>query len=311
MWRVWHEIFDDQVLVVAGSIAFFAILAAFPMLIAIVSIYGLVADPTEAVQRARELTLAMPRAARELVMQQMAQVAATPSSRLGVGLIVSILFALLSAAGGVEALITGINIAYDEKDTRGAVGLRLLAVKLTLLFIACVVLSIVLIAALPKLLIWAGLGDTTRALLSLARWPALACATTLALSILYRSAPNRASAQWRWVVCGATLASLLWILTSVGLSFYVANFASFTSTYGAFGGVIALLLWFYLSSIAILLGAELNAELERQTAQDSTVGQPQPMGERAAYAADTLGPTREDGKKKPPPQERAPRNTEP
>jgi membrane protein len=238
------------------------------------------------------LSVALPRAARELLIEQMLEIARGSSTGLGIGLIVSVAFTLLSAAGGIEALISGVNVAYDERETRSFVRLRLIALKFTLAFILFVIVALGTIAVLPPLLDALGIGEVTSAIARGLRWPALALLMMLSLSVLYRHSPNRTPPKWRWVSSGAVLATAIWIIVSVALSAYVSRVGSFNETYGTLGGVMALLLWFYLTSLAILLGAELNAELEHQTALDSTVGPPKPLGERGAFVADTIGEAR-------------------
>lgn len=291
-YRVYREFFEDQIPIVAGSVAFFGMLALFPLLIAMISLYGLLADPGDVVRSLPEFTVAMPPITRRLIGEQLLEIARGSSTTLGLGLFTSLLFTLVSAAGGAEALISGINIAYDQPETRSMFKLRLLALKFTLLFIVGLCVSLALIAVVPPLIERLGMGEQARWLAALLRWPALAIAMIGGLSVMYRQAPNRTPARWPWVTWGATLATALWLLASWGLSAYIANFGSFNRTYGTLGGVMGLLLWFYLSAIAVLIGAEVNAELERQTAVDSTVGPDRPLGERGAFVADTLGAAR-------------------
>lgn len=292
LWRVWREVLDDQIPLIAGSVAFFAILAVFPTMIALISLYGLLADPADVPALISEYAVGMPWETRRLLIQQMTEIARGSSGQLGIGLIVSLLFSLFSAAGGVESLITGINIAYDEKETRGTIKLRLLSMKFTLALLGLGLLGLMLGAVVPAVLETIGYGGVTSTLVRIARWPVLAIVVTLALSSLYRFAPNRARPQWRWVSWGAVLATAIWILATLCLSLYMSSFGSFNRTYGTLAGVVSLLLWMYVTSFAVLLGAEFNAELEHQTAVDSTIGPERPLGERRAYVADTIGERR-------------------
>ncbi|HLV19920.1 MAG TPA: YihY/virulence factor BrkB family protein [Polyangiaceae bacterium] len=289
LWRVHGEFFADHMPMVAGSVAFFAMLAIFPGLIGVVSLYGLLADPADVARQLHELSAALPDAARALLAAQLNEIVKSSSSTLGVGLAMSLSITVLTASGGVHALITGINMAYDEKETRSYLRLRWLALKFTAGIMLFVVVAIATIAVLPHLLDEFGLGRATQRAVTLGRWPALGAAVATGLSVLYRHAPNRTPPRWRWVSWGAVLATLMWTLASLVFSAYSTNFGRFNRTYGALGGVIVLLLWIYFSVLAILIGAELNAELEHQTSVDSTVGPAKPMGERNAYVADTLG----------------------
>jgi membrane protein len=186
----------------------------------------------------------------------------------------------------------GINAAYDEVETRGWLRFRMLALAFTAGLAAFVIVSVAVITLLPTLLKYVGLGGVAQDVFSALRWPALAMATMLGLGVLYRYAPNRTPAKWSWVTAGSLLATLIWIAASLAFSVYAENFGSYNKTYGTLGGAVVLGLWMYISALAILLGAELNAELEHQTREDSTIGPPRPMGQRGAQMADDLGKAR-------------------
>ena len=292
LWRVGDELENDDVLDVAASVAFYALLALFPALIATISLYGIVANPDDIVSQMHRLTLAIPANARSLIAQQMGEIAASSMAELRLSLLASLGVALFSASGGVAALMRGINKAYDETETRGWLRIRLLALSFTLGLAAFVVFSVAVITLLPPLMKHVGLEASARSLIEVCRWPVLAAATMLGLGILYRYAPNRTPAKWQWVSPGAVLATLIWTLASLSFSLYAANFGRFNKTYGTLGGAVVLGLWLFLSALAILLGAELNSELEQQTEKDSTIGPSRPMGERGAAAADQLGKQR-------------------
>ena len=292
LWRVGDELENDDVMDVAAGVAFYALLALFPALIATISIYGIVADPGDIVQQVHRLTLAIPANARSVITQQMGEIAAGSVAELRLSLLVSLAVALFSASSGVAALMRGINKAYDETETRGWIRTRLLALSFTLGLAAFVVFSVAVITLLPPLMEHVGLEASARSLIEVFRWPIMAAATMFGLGVLYRYAPNRTPAKWQWVSPGAVLATLIWTLASLSFSLYAANFGRFNKTYGTLGGAVVLGLWLFLSALAILLGAELNSELEQQTEKDSTIGPPRPMGERGAAAADQLGKPR-------------------
>ncbi|HEU5075489.1 MAG TPA: YihY/virulence factor BrkB family protein [Polyangiaceae bacterium] len=291
LWRLYREIDDDQIFDQAAAVAFYGLLALFPALIATVSMYGILADPIDIVRQLDTLSVAIPPTARTLIVDQLNEIRRS-DARLGFGLIVSLAVALFSASGGVAGLMRGINMAYDEAETRGWIRFRVLALMFTLGLALFVIVSVGVITLLPVVLEFVGWAETARDAINVLRWPALALATMVGLGILYRYAPNRTPPKWHWVTPGSLLATLIWTLASLAFGIYAENFGSYNKTYGTLGGAVVLGLWMYLSSLAILLGAELNAELEHQTEEDSTVGPPRPMGQRAARMADHLGEAR-------------------
>lgn len=292
LWRVFDELERDDVLDVAAGVAFFGLLALFPALIATVSMYGMLFDPQDIVRQVHRLTVAIPENARSIILQQMREISGGSIAELRVSFFVALGIALFSASSGVAALMRGINKSYDEIETRGWIRRRVLALGFTLALAAFVACSVAVITLLPTVMEHVGLAESARRLIEFARWPTMAAATMVGLGVLYRYAPNRTPARWQWVSPGAMLATLIWTLASLSFSLYAENFGRFNRTYGTLGGVAVLALWLYLSAVAILLGAELNAELEHQTEQDSTIGPARPMGERGATVADHLGDER-------------------
>ncbi|MFC5381297.1 YihY/virulence factor BrkB family protein [Aquipuribacter nitratireducens] len=286
--RSWAETKADNVPMLAGGVAFFAFLALFPALIAVISIWGLVVGQDQATQQAERLTEGLPPEASGIIEQQMENVASQQGGGLTLGLVVSVLLALWSASGGTANLMKAVNVAYDEEETRGFVKLRGLALLLTLGAIVFVGLAVALVAVVPPLLDALGLGVVGTVLAQVARWVLLAVLVTVALAVVYRFAPDRDDPKVKWASLGAGVATVLWLLGSVAFSLYVANFGSYNETYGAIAGVAILLLWLFLTAFIVLLGAEINAESERQTLHDTTVGEPRPMGTRDAAAADSL-----------------------
>jgi membrane protein len=258
-------------------------------LIALVTIYGLIADPGQIQSQLASFTAALPAGAARLITEQLQSATGGVDSKLTLRLVLSLLGLFWVVSGGVSGLIKGLNIAYDEKETRGFVKLRALALLLTVGTIVFAVLVIALLAVLPAVLDAVGLGATAQLVIVVVRWPLLAVLMMAALAILYSYGPDRGRARLRWVTPGAMVATVLWLLGSGVFAFYVRNFGRYDQTYGAIGGVIVLMLWLWLSAFAVLFGAELNAEAERQTRRDSTRGPAKPLGQRGAYAADTVG----------------------
>jgi membrane protein len=287
--RVMAEVKEDNVSLLAAGVAFYAMLAIFPAIIALVTVYGMVADPAEVESQVSEFAKGLPSGADELITQQLTNVVNAGEQALSIGLALSLLAVLWSASGGVQGLVKSLNLVYDERETRGFVKLRGLSLLLTLGAIVVAVVALVLIAVFPAVIDDLGLGEAGRLAASIGRWVILALLVLAALAVLYRFAPDRANPRWRWVSWGAVVALVLWLLGSFGFSWYVDNFGKYNQTYGALASVIILLLWLYLSAFAVLLGAEFDAEIERQTARDTTTGPERPMGQRGAEAADTLG----------------------
>jgi membrane protein len=286
--RAWAEHKADNMPIIAGGVAFFGFLSIFPALIAAISIYGLVASPETVARQVESLSAQLPESAAQLIAAQLTSITENSSRSLTVGLIVSIVAALWSASSGMGYLITAVNIAYDEVDTRGYLRLKLLALALTLGGIVFFLITIGLVAVLPVVLDALPLGVVGTVLAEVLRWVLLLAVMAGALAVLYRVAPDRDAPRFRWVSLGSIVVIVLWALVSVAFSFYADNFGSFNKTYGAIAGVIVLMLWLYLTCYLVLLGAEINAEAEHQTARDTTEGRPQPMGLRDATMADSL-----------------------
>ena len=286
--RLKAQLKEDDVPLLAAGVAFFALLALVPTLVAVVSLYGLVADPAD-VQRTVEDTLqAAPTEVRDLVSSQLESVIDSSPSGLRLGVFAGLALALWSASSGMKHLMGALTLAYDEVDDRKFVRLRGLALLLTL---GAIVLALLALAGMvvPDGLDDSGSTGTLRTVLQFARWPVLALIVVVALSVLYRWAPDRDAARWRWVSPGALLATAVWLVASIAFSIYTANFGKYNETYGTLGAIVVVMLWLYITAYAVILGAELNCELERQTVVDTTKGQERPLGERGAYAADTLG----------------------
>jgi membrane protein len=286
--RAWAEHKADNMPIIAGGVAFFGFLAIFPALIALVSLYGLVASPETVARQVEDLSAQLPDAAAELIGQQLKDIVENSGGALTVSFVVSIIGALWSASGGMGNLITAVNLAYDEVETRNFVKLKALSLALTLGGIVFVLVTFGLVAVVPAVIEELPLGVVGTVLAQVARWVLLLAVFAGSLAVLYRVAPDRDAPRLRWVSLGSVVVTVLWALVSVGFALYVNNFGSYDKTYGAIAGVIVLMLWLYLTCYLVLLGAEINSEAEHQTAVDTTKGEPQPMGTRDATMADTL-----------------------
>src|SRR5919112_1180919 len=264
--RAWAENKADNMPIIAGGVAFFGFLSAFPALIATISIYGLVSSPADVTRQIEDLSAQLPEDAQKLLETQLTSIASNSGGALSIGLAVSILAALWSASGGVGNLITAINLAYDEVEARGAVKLRALSLGLTLGAIVFVLITFSLVAVVPGVIEALPLGIVGTILAQVLRWGLLLAVFAGSLAVLYRVAPDRDAPRFSWVSLGSIIVTVIWVIVSVGFAYYVDNFGSYDKTYGAIAGVIVLMLWLYLTCYLVLLGAEINSESEHQTA---------------------------------------------
>lgn len=288
--RVGGEIGRDHVSLIAAGVAFYGLLAIFPGIAALMAIAGLVFDPQTVVTQLDQIGAILPQEAADIILGQAEDVAGSQSNRLGFAALLGIALALWSASAGVSSLMEGINVAYDEKDMRGFVKRTLVRIGLTLLLIAGFVVIVGLAVVVPVALGFLEVfGPVAETLIAILRWGVIFLVVVALLAALYRWGPNRADAEWRWITPGAALATLLWVVGSVALAIYVRNFASYQETFGTLAGVVILLMWLWMSAFIILLGAELDSEMEAQTRHDTTTGRDEPMGERGAVKADNLG----------------------
>jgi len=287
--RVKNEQTKDNVDIVAAGVAFYALFSLFPGITALVSIYGLFADPAQVQQHVSSVQGIVPQDMLKIIQEQVSSIASASGGKLGFGLVLGILLALWSAAKGMKSMMTALDIVYDEEENRSFIKFNSIALLLTLCAILFMIVSLGLIVAIPGLLGNLGLPWIFQILISIGRWVLLALFIVFALAVLYRFAPDRDYPMWRWVSWGAVFATVFWIAGSILFSWYVANFGSYNATYGSMGAIIILLTWLYLTAYLVLIGAELNAEMEHQTKKDTTRGEPRPMGERQAHSADTVG----------------------
>lgn len=295
--RVKNEMTQDNVDIIAGGLALYALLAVFPALAAAVSIYGLFASPAEIAGHLQQVAGILPEDATSILQQQLSKLAEHPQDTLSFGIIVGIGLALWSARKGMVALMNATNIAYDEEEQRGFFKQLLVSLAFTVGAVVGFLAVLLLGVAVPLALSLLPMGSAAEIILLMVRWVLLFGVAVLGLAVVYRFAPDRNRAQWRWVTPGSLIAATLWLIGSALFALYARNWGSYGETYGALGGVVVLLMWFYLSGYIIILGAEINSELERQTKQDTTAGSPKQLGARGAYSADTVGPTSEEMKR--------------
>jgi membrane protein len=288
--RGWKEAKADQVPFLSAGVAYYAFLALFPALLALVSLYGLVADPATIAAQIDSLAGgALPAEVQKLITDQINLVASRRGA-LSLGVIVGVAIALFSASGGMANLMTAISLAYDEEEKRGFIKKRSLALVLTLGAIVFMVIMLAIIAVLPPLLERLVGGGAFRWVLQIAGYILMFVIVAAALAILYRLAPDRDAPKMKWVSVGALVATVIWLIASIGFSIYTSTLGNYAKTYGAIAGIVILLFWLWLTAYAILLGAEINAEAEQQTIRDTTKGREEPLGSRDAVKADSLPP---------------------
>jgi membrane protein len=286
LWRTWREMNQDRLTVVAGSVTYYTLLAIFPAMGVFVSLYGLIADVGAVEKQLIQLSAVFPPEAVRLLGEQMIRLATGRPEGLSAAFVASLLLSVWSANAGMKSLFDGLNIAYDETEKRHYV----FRTATTYGFTAALILFLTMTSGI---LVAAPLGLEAVRLRSdwliAARWPLVFAVASAAFTIAYRFGPSRRAARWRWLVPGGVMAASLWIGGSAGFSWYLNNVASLNATYGSLGAVIGFMLWVWFSVMVVLVGAEFNAEIEHQTACDTTVGPAKPLGHRGAAMADTVG----------------------
>ena len=289
LWRTYAEMQSDRLLSIAGGVAFFVLLSIFPAITALVSAYGRFFNAATVTNNISLLRDVVPANMLDIIHEQANRIASNSGRALTIGIIAGTLVSLWSTMSGVKAMIDALNVIYEQKEGRSFIKLTLVALAFTLSGFATLLLAIAAVVVLPLLLASVGLGGLTETLTRLVRWPVLLLVLLFGLTLLYRYGPDRRAARWQWVSVGSMLASITWMVVSYLFSWYLASFANYNATYGSLGAVAGLMVWLWLSTIVVLLGAELNAEIEHQTARDSTVGGEKPLGVRGAVMADTVG----------------------
>jgi membrane protein len=287
-WRVYNGLNEDRMLMNAAAVTFYSLLALFPAIAALVSIYGLFNDPGQIANQLNNLAGILPGGGMEIIKDQLTRVAAQSNGSLTIGVVISVLVSLWSANGGIKALFDALNIVYGEQEKRSFLWLNAITLMVTLGMLCFAIVALAAIVAVPVIL--RALPDVLGTIINWARWPVMAVLIAVILAFIYRYAPSRDEPKWRWISWGSVFAAVGWLAFSAIFSFYAANYGTFNQTYGSLGAVVGFMLWMWLSTTVILLGGKLNAEIEHQTAHDTTEGEPEPLGKRGAYVADTVGP---------------------
>jgi membrane protein len=287
--RTYNEILDDRLLALAAGVAFYSLIALFPAIAAGVSSYALFSDAATISKHLAVASDIVPAGALDILRDEITRIAAKSDGRLTFGFLLGLGIALWSANAGMKAIFDALNIIYDEQEKRGLIWLNLVSLFFTICAIAGAGLAAAHVVVFPLLLAAFGVTSFDHPFVAYLRWPVLFVLIILALGVLYRYGPSRQLAKWRWISVGSVFAALAWLLVSALFSWYLGNFANYNATYGALGAVVGLMMWMWLSTIVVLVGAELNSEIEHQTARDTTVGPDKPLGARGAVMADTVG----------------------
>ena len=285
--RVYRGISEDRILLIAAGVTFYTLLSVFPGIATLVSIYGLFAEPSTVADHVEAIANVAPGGAVEILRDQMTRLASQGGTTLGLGFLISLVISLWTAKSGITAIFDALNIVYEEREKRGFVRYYLQGLAFTAASVIFILLLIAAVVLLPVMLNYISLPGGTDLLLKIVRWPILFVLVALALAVLYRYGPSRAKPRWRWISWGSAFAAVGWLVASVLFSWYVANFGSFNKTYGSLGAIIGFMTWIWISIIVILVGAKLDAEMEHQTAHETTSDEPKPRG---AGMADSIGP---------------------
>ena len=286
--RVFHGISENRITTISGGVTFFVLLALFPGLAGLISLYGLFADSTSVAQHLNSLNGILPEGGMQILRDQLQQLTSQPPQKLGFATLASLAISLWSANGGIKAMFEGLNAVYEENEKRSFIKLNAISLALTLAAVAFVIASLLTITVVPKLLSFLDLPGISE-IVNYARWPVLLVAASLMIAVVYRFGPSREQPQWRWISPGSIFAAVTWIAASLLFSWYTAHFGSYNKTYGSLGAAVGFMTWIWISTMVILIGAKINAELEHQTGADTTAGTPAPRGERGARMADTVG----------------------
>jgi membrane protein len=293
--RTYREIQNDRLLALAASVVFYSLIALFPAIAAGVSSYALFARPDTIAKHLSIAADVVPAGTLDLLRDEITRIAAKSDGRLTFGFVVGLGIALWSANAGMKSIFDALNVIYEEDEKRSFIRLNLVSLLFTVCAIGAAALAIALVVVFPLLLAAFGLASSDYPVVGYFRWPVMFGLIIVGLAVLYRYGPSRRLAQWRWISVGSVFAAFAWLAVSSLFSWYLGNFANYNATYGALGAVVGLMMWMWLSTVVILVGAELNSEIEHQTARDSTVGRAKPLGARGAVMADTVGQATRDG----------------
>ena len=292
LWRVYASINDNRLLAVAAGVVFYSLLAIFPAIAAFVSLYGLVADASTIDSHLSLAAGIFPAGAVDILHEQITRLTAKTDAKLGLGFVTGLAIALWSANAGMKGIIDALNVVYDEKEKRSFVKLNLLSLLFTLVAIFSLIIALAAVVIAPIVFSAVGLSSLPGLAIAALRWPLLLVLAAIALAAIYRYGPSRTEARWQWLSVGSVAAAVAWLIGSVLFSWYISHFGAYNATYGSLGAAVGMMMWMWISAIVILLGGEFNAEIEHQTAHDSTVGSEKPLGERGAVMADTIGAAR-------------------
>jgi membrane protein len=289
LWRVVWSVSANRIMSTAGGVAFFALLAVFPAIAAVVSLYGLAADPSTIGKHLSLLSGFLPDGVLHLINDQVTLISRQANETLGAAFVAALFIFMGSANSGMAALFDALNVVYDEQEKRSLARFYATTFLFTLAGIAFVILAIAGVVILPLILKFVGLASTTERLLAILRWPVLLAVIMVGLACIYRFGPSRRDARWRWVTWGSVLGALLWVAASMLFSWYVATFDSYNRIYGSLGAGVGFMVWLWISAVIVLLGGQFNAQMEHQTARDTTEGAAKPLGSRGAMMADHVG----------------------
>ncbi|WP_424361838.1 YihY/virulence factor BrkB family protein [Methylocystis parvus] len=290
--RVYENISEHRILAIAAGVTFYALLAIFPAIAAFVALYGLFADPTTISAHLNALGGFIPAEGLSIISDQIHRVAAQGGAKLGAASIIGLLVSLWSANAGMKAIFDALNVVYQEREKRGFFKLNAVSLAFTIAGMALIAIALGAMVVLPRALEALSLPAAIETWVAWLRWPILLIFVAVAISVVFRFGPSRDKPQWKWVSWGGAFAAVGWLIASLLFSWYAANLGKFNETYGSLGAAIGFMLWMWVSAIVLLTGAELNAEMEHQTAKDTTTGPPRPLGGRGATMADTVGPSR-------------------
>ncbi len=289
--RAFVQSSRDNVSVVAAGVAFFALLSMFPLISALLSIYGFFADISHIQALSGMMEPLLPAQAWAIIAGQIEAVVSAPNSTISVRIFVSLLFAFYTAGAGIRALLRAMNVAYGENETRNIFVFTLTAAGMTLGLFLFVYATLFVVVGIPAALRFFRLDETATIIGGALPWVILIGAFGFGAAIVYRFGPSRRPARKRWVMPGVIFTTLSWLLISWGFSKFVQTFGQYEVTYGGLSAVIVLLLWFWLTAMTVIIGAEINAEMERQTIADTTRGPDRPLGKRGARMADYVTKT--------------------
>ena len=288
-YRLWFSFFEDRVMLIAAGATFYLLLALFPAFAVFVSFYGIVANPSTIADHIAFIGQFLPRAGTDILTSQLEYLVTRDPASLSVGFLTSLMFSLWSANNGIKTLFEAMNVAYGEQERRSFLKLNAVAFCFTMGAVFIGILMIIAVGVIPAIMGIVGASSWSDELIAMARWPVLFAIIVGAISMIYRYGPSRNRARWSWVLFGAVLTATVWLGASISFSYYLQNFANYGATYGSLGAVVGFMMWVWISSTIFIVGAEINAEMEHQTAVDTTDAMGKPLGERGARVADTLG----------------------